>query len=257
MVPRDRIEVIEGRQYYSFIGRNIGLVAAGQPLGLDIVSLDTDELPVVVISDKLNRYGVVVERLIGEVELVVQPLDARLGKVPNTSAAAVMEDGSPVLIIDVDDLVRSIDNMLSGSRIARIERAEALTGTTGARRILVVDDSITVREVERRLLENQGYEVEVAVDGMDGWNAVRTGKYDLVISDIDMPRMDGIEMVRNIKQGAETGHLPVIILSYKDREEDKIRGMEAGADYYLTKSSFYDESFLKAVVDLIGDAKGE
>ncbi|MCE5334315.1 MAG: hybrid sensor histidine kinase/response regulator [Desulfobacteraceae bacterium] len=257
MVPRDRIEVIEGRQYYSFIGRNIGLVAAYQPLELQAVSLDTDELPVVVVSDKLNRYGVVVERMLGEAELVVQPLDPRLGKVPNTSAASVMEDGSPVLVIDVDDLVRSIDNMLTGSRVARIERAAARSGKAGARRILVVDDSITVREVERRLLQNQGYEVEVAVDGMDGWNAVRNGAYDLVISDIDMPRMDGIEMVKNIKQDPETGNLPVIILSYKDREEDKIRGMEAGADYYLTKSSFYDESFLKAVVDLIGSAGGE
>ncbi len=254
MVSRDRIEMIEGRQYYSFDGRNIGLVPAGQPLELELVSGDSNELPVVVISDRLNRYGVVVERLMGEVELVVQPLDPRLGKVPNASAAAVMEDGSPVLVIDVDDLVRSIDNMLSGGRVAMIERAKLQVEEIARRRILVVDDSITVREVERRLLENQGYQVEVAVDGMDGWNAVRAGKYDLVISDIDMPRMDGIEMVKNIRQEADTRHLPIIILSYKDREEDRVKGMEAGANYYLTKSSFYDESFLKAVADLIGEA---
>lgn len=254
MVSREQIETIEGRQYYSFIGQNIGLVPACQPLELEFVNRNTDELPVVVISDRLNRYGVVVERLMGEVELVVQPLDPRLGKVPNAGAASVMEDGSPVLIIDVEDLVRSIDNMLSGDRVARIERAELTADVVARKRILVVDDSITVREVERRLLENRGYEVEVAVDGMDGWNAVRIGKYDLVISDIDMPRMDGIEMVKNIKDAVETKDLPVIILSYKDREEDRIKGMEAGANYYLTKSSFYDESFLKAVADLIGEA---
>lgn len=254
MVSRDRIEMIEGRQYYSFNGQNIGLVSACQPLELELASGDTDELPVVVVSDRLNRYGVVVERLMGEVELVVQPLDPRLGKVPNAGGAAVMEDGSPVLVIDVEDLVRSIDNMLSGGRVVMIERAKLQAEETVRRRILVVDDSITVREVERRLLENQGYEVEVAVDGMDGWNAVRAGKYDLVISDIDMPRMDGIEMVKNIRQEALTRHLPIIILSYKDREEDRVKGMEAGANYYLTKSSFYDESFLKAVADLIGEA---
>lgn len=255
MVPRDRIEIIEGRQYYSHDGRNIGLVSACQPLGLKLVSMEVEQLPVMVVSDKLNRYGVVVERLLGEVELVVQPLDPRLGKVPNISAASVAEDGSPVLIIDIDDLVRSVDNTLSGGRVARIERPDVLAGRAGPKRILVVDDSITVREVERRLLENHGYEVEVAVDGMDGWNAVRTGKYDLVISDVDMPRKDGIEMVKNIRQDPATRHLPVVILSYKDREEDRIRGMEAGADYYLTKSSFYDETFLKAVADLIGEAK--
>lgn len=254
MVQRDRIEVIEGRQYYSYNEQNIGLVSAHQPLELELGAQDIEDLPVVVVSDRLNRYGVVVERLLGEVELVVQTLDPRLGKVPNISAAAVREDGSPVLIIDVDDMVRSIDNMLTGGRVARIERAEAQAGGPRVRRILVVDDSITVREVERRLLENQGYEVELAVDGMDGWNAVRTGKYDLVISDIDMPRMDGIEMVKAIKKDAETRHLPIMILSYKDRDEDRISGMEAGADYYLTKSSFYDESFLKAVTDLIGEA---
>jgi two-component system sensor histidine kinase and response regulator WspE len=254
MVPRSRTEVIEGRQYCSYNGQNIGLVSACQSMDLELVSTDSENLPVIVVSDRLNRYGVVVERLQGEVDLVVRPLDPRLGKVPNISAAAVSEDGSPILIIDVDDLVRSIDNMLTGGRVARIERSEAQAGHAGKRRILVVDDSITVREVERRLLQNQGYVVEVAVDGMDGWNAVRTGKYDLVISDIDMPRMDGIEMVKNIRQDAETRHLPIMILSYKDRKEDRIRGMEAGADYYLTKSSFYDESFLTAVADLIGEA---
>lgn len=252
MVPRDRIELIEGRQYCSLNGQNIGLISASQPLGLEPASVECEHLPVVVVSDKLNMYGVVVDRLLGEIELVVRPLDLRLGKVPNIAAAAIREDGSPVLIIDTDDLVRSVDNLLNGGRIARIGQAQVQALLSGPRRILVVDDSITVREVERRLLENRGYEVEVAIDGMDGWNAVRTGKYDLVISDIDMPRMDGIEMVKNIKGNDETCHLPVIILSYKDREEDRIRGMEAGADYYLTKSSFYDESFMKAVTDLIG-----
>ena len=123
------------------------------------------------------------------------------------------------------------------------------------KRILVVDDSITVREVERRLLETNGYEVEIAVDGADGWNAVRTGRYDMVISDVDMPRMNGIELVTLIKQNARLKNLPVMIVSYKDREEDRTWGLEAGADYYLTKSSFHDNTLLDAVVNLIGEAE--
>jgi len=115
-----------------------------------------------------------------------------------------------------------------------------------------VDDSITVREVERRLLAARGYQVDVAVDGMDGWNAVRTGKYDLVVSDVDMPRMNGFELVQRIKNDPQLSRLPVIILSYKDREEDRVAGLEAGANYYLTKSSFYDETYVNAVADLIG-----
>ena len=111
-----------------------------------------------------------------------------------------------------------------------------------------------MREVERKLLENNGYEVEVAVDGMDGWNAVRTGHYDLVISDVDMPRMNGIDFVRMIKQDPHLKSLPVMIVSYKDREEDRLQGLEAGANYYLTKSSFHDETLLNAAIDLIGEA---
>ncbi|EHJ13510.1 CheA signal transduction histidine kinase [Crocosphaera watsonii WH 0003] len=116
----------------------------------------------------------------------------------------------------------------------------------------MVDDSITVREMERKLLENKGYKVDIAVDGMEGWNAVRVGHYDLVISDIDMPRMNGIKLVHNIKSSPQLKSIPVIIVSYKDREEDRLQGLEVGADYYLTKSSFHDDTLINAVIDLIG-----
>jgi two-component system sensor histidine kinase and response regulator WspE len=120
--------------------------------------------------------------------------------------------------------------------------------------VLVVEDSFTVRELERKLLTNSGYEVEVAVDGMDGWNAARTGHFDLVITDVDMPRMDGIELVTLIKKDPRVKSLPVMIVSYKDRPEDRRRGLDAGADYYLAKASFHDETLLQTVVDLIGAA---
>ena len=96
----------------------------------------------------------------------------------------------------------------------------------------------------------------MAVDGVDGWNSLRTHDYDLVISDVDMPRMDGIELITLLKQDLRLRSVPVMIVSYKDREEDRRRGLEAGADYYLTKSSFHDESLLQAVTDLIGGAEG-
>lgn len=122
--------------------------------------------------------------------------------------------------------------------------------------MLVVDDSITVREVERQLLTNRGYQVEVAVDGVDGWTRIRQEQFDLVISDIDMPRMNGFEFVSMIKQDPKLQSTPVVIVSYKDREEDRQRGLDVGANYYLTKSSFHDESLLNAVEDLIGGPEG-
>jgi two-component system sensor histidine kinase and response regulator WspE len=121
------------------------------------------------------------------------------------------------------------------------------------KRVLAVDDSLTVREMERQLLGKHGYQTDVAADGVEAWNAVRSGLYDLVITDIDMPRMDGIELAGRIRRDAHLGSIRVLIISYKDRPEDRIRGLEAGADFYLAKGGFQDEDLLQAVVNLIGE----
>ena len=151
-------------------------------------------------------------------------------------------------------MIISIQDMVSGDRINKINNTAGSGSSDSIKRVLVVDDSLTVREVERKLLESRGYSVDVAVDGMDGWNTLREGSYDLVISDVDMPRMNGIEFVTMIKRDPNFKHLPVMIVSYKDNPDDKQRGLEAGADYYLAKGSFHDESLIDAVIDLIGEA---
>jgi two-component system sensor histidine kinase and response regulator WspE len=134
-----------------------------------------------------------------------------------------------------------------------VEHALIAEQSTRRKRILVVDDSITVRELERQLLQSHGFAVDVAVDGMDGWNALRGGQYDLVVSDVDMPRLDGIGLVSLIKADPARRDIPIVIVSYKDREEDRLRGLEAGANRYLTKASFHDQTFLNTIVDLIGE----
>jgi two-component system sensor histidine kinase and response regulator WspE len=212
-----------------------------------------NDLPVVVLGDRNARYGLVVDRFLGERELVVQPLDARLGKVQNISAAALLEDGSPVLIVDVEDVVRSIAKLVSEVPLVNVQRQRRGLTARKPKRILAVDDSLTARELIRKLVASHGYLADVAVDGMEGWNAVRAGHYDLVIADVEMPRLDGIELATRIKKDPLLKSLPVMIVSYKDREEDRLRGLEAGADYYLTKGSFHDETLLQAVVDLIGE----
>jgi two-component system sensor histidine kinase and response regulator WspE len=176
--------------------------------------------------------------------------------VQDISAAALTEDGQPVLIIDVDDLFRTVEAHIAegsaGHRAAATAKSDK--PLPSAKTVLVIDDSLTVREIERQLLQAHGYRVDVAVDGMDGWNAVRRKKYQLVITDVDMPRMDGIELLHAIRQDNHLKSLPVMIVSYKDRPEDKQRGLDAGADYYLTKGSFHDETLIEAVMDLIGEA---
>lgn len=251
-MPASQILTVEGRQYVQIEGQNVGLISAQQVLELESQKPAGENISLVLVSDRNHRYGLEVDGFLGERDLVVRPLDPRLGKVPDISSASLMEDGAPMLILDADDIVRSIDSLLSGGNLSRVRRESPALAEKKNKRVLVVDDSITVREVERKLLENNGYEVDVAVDGMEGWNAVRLGQYDLVISDVDMPRMNGIEFVRKMKAEARFKDLPVMIVSYKDREEDRLRGLDAGANYYLTKSSFHDETLLTAVKDLIG-----
>ncbi len=270
-VSRDEVRTLEGRAYISILlqgpgaadraqvqpdgsgqERLVGLVTARQVFTLPGDAPRDAAVAVVVIREGDDLYGLVVDRIMGEQSIAVRPLDPRLGKVPNIGAAGLMVDAEPLLVIDVDDLVRSIDQILTGGRLAPVTQGVAAAAATG-KRVLIVDDSITVREVERQLLEGHGYSVEVAVDGIDGWNAVRTGRYDLVVTDLDMPRMDGFELVRRIRADRRFVTLPVMVVSYKDRDEDRLRGLDAGASYYLPKASFQDASFLAAVVELIGD----
>ena len=276
------IHYSEGRPYFRWEEGSISLVPIYQVLDLSQhqASNSKDEkLSVIVLGEGEQRYGLYVDRLIGEKELVIRPLDTRLGKIPNISAAALSEAGTPILVLDVADVLRAAEKASAGA--AQWKDAEkalpnnaSLSALSGAleektfdekgvithpkggalsfKKILVVDDSMTVRAMEKNLLQNKGYAVDIAVDGAEGWNAVRANAYDLVITDVDMPRMSGIELINKMRAYEATQKLPVIVVSYKDREADQLAGLNAGANYYLTKSSFHNDGLITAVVDLIG-----
>lgn len=250
-LTRDQIESVEGRQHLSLAGRQVGLLWAHQILGVEPPTTELEATPVIVLDDHEHSYGIAVDRLLGEQEVVLRGLDSQLGKVQNVGAAALLPDGAPVLVLDIDDVVRSIANLLAGGRLDPLRRSAS--GLKVARkRVLIADDSLTVRELERQLIEARGYDVDVAVDGMDAWNAIRSAHYDLLVTDVDMPRLGGVELIELVRKDASLRSLPIMIVSYKDRDEDRHRGLEAGADHYLTKASFYDETMLRAIEDLIG-----
>lgn len=251
-INKELVSTIENRQYIKHEGQSIGLVSGSQILDFPGELFVKDQLSVIIISNQQNSYGIVVDSFIGEKEIIVQDLDARLGKIANVSGGALMENGDPLLILDIGDVIISIDTILSGGRLAKIHCEADDKQQKITKHILVVDDSSTVREVECRLLQNQGFAVDSAINGIDGLNALRLAKYDLLITDIDMPRMNGIELIRTVKSDPNLKSIPVMVISYKDREEDRTLGMEAGANYYFTKSSFHDESLVNAVIDLIG-----
>ncbi|MDR7945247.1 hybrid sensor histidine kinase/response regulator [Achromobacter aegrifaciens] len=254
-VRAEDIEQLEGHQHFRFMDRQIGLVSARQILRTGGAAPASETVCVVLVGDHDRLYGVAVDRYVGERTLVVQPLDPRLGKVQDVMAGALMDDGTPLLILDVEDMLVSVQKLVEGGQLSRVDGAGAAEQARRRKRVLVVDDSLTVRELERKLLLNRGFDVAVAVDGMDGWNMLRSESFDLVVTDVDMPRMDGIELVSRIKADPKLQGLPVMVVSYKDREEDRRRGLDAGADYYLAKGSFHDDALLDAVEDLIGKAR--
>ena len=252
-VPISELRSLQDRQFFVVDGRNVGLVMARQILQVDGEPTVQDELPVILFSSHGQSYALLVDEFVGEQDLAVRPIDARLGKVPYVHASAILDDGSPVLILDVDDLRRGIDRMLDEGRLRRTDAQTVKSLRKKRKKVLVTDDSITVREVQRQLLAGKGYDVQTAVDGMDGMNVAKEESFDLIITDIDMPRMNGIEFVTKIRADATLKDTPVVVVSYKDREEDRLRGLEAGANYYLTKSSFQDDTLLQVVHELIGE----
>jgi two-component system sensor histidine kinase and response regulator WspE len=247
------IRTLENRPFFAVGDEQVSLVGAREVLELEGGAALPDPLCVVVIGEGKEACGVAVDRFLGEIDVVVRPLDRRLGKVRDVFAVTTTATGEPMLILDVDDLLQSIQRMATGGRTDKLRVGDA--GTPDVRkRILVVDDSLTVRETERQLLVNRGYDVTTANDGMDAWDVVQAQVFDLVITDVDMPRRDGIELIRQIKGDARLASMPVMIVSYRERDEDKLRGRDAGADYYLAKSNFHDDTLIAAVVDLIGPA---
>lgn len=248
--PRADVVVGGGAQYLRHGGRNLGLVALAEHLELGPTRTEDDTISVVLVALEGRTLGFVVDRIAGEFDLATRPFDARLGRIGDVAAVAVLPDGTPVVLLEVDDLMRGAQDS-ARARLAALERDD---DSARAVAVLVVDDSISVRELERQLLAAEGYVVDTAIDGMDAWARLREQRYALVVTDVDMPRMDGIELTRSIKQDPGLRHVPVVIVSYRDRAEDRQRGLEARADAYLTKADFQQQRFVDTVRTLIGPA---
>jgi len=247
------IFTLENKQLVKFDNKDISLLNGKDLLACHHSVNTSDVLDIIILNDHGDDYAIVVDKVMGETNLALHPVDPRLGKIKDISAAAIADDGKPVLVIDIDDLLINIQQLTGAGQLGSVSRCYLENTHKNLKKILVIDDSLTVREVEKNLLESKGYAVDLAIDGVDGWNTLKSGVYDLVITDIDMPRMNGIELVEMIKQDMHLKNIPVMIVSYKDNPDDRLKGLEAGADYYLTKGSFHDESLIEGVIDLIGE----
>ena len=204
--------------------------------------LTYERIPAVVVGTGDRRVCFIVDELVDETEIVLKSLNPVLATAEYVSGATIMGDGSVVLILDVPSLINAAKN---GSKT--LPRRSGRDNSP-RKRILVVDDSITTRELEKSILEAQGYEIDLADDGTFAIERLRANnRYDLVICDVEMPRMDGFELTKIIKTDPILRSLPVIIVSSLNSEANKRRGIEAGAQAYITKGDFNQNNLLDTI----------
>jgi len=246
------IREIEGHLSVRFQNETIRLFNLHSIIGLQSSQPDLSQKHLLVLKNQDKRFGLLVDAIIDEQDLVIQAIDERLGKVQDISAVSLLSAGNLALVMDIPDLIQRMNE--GQLQLMQSLPAHDITAAEEAAekyRILVVEDSITVREVERHFLQQAGYEVSTAVNGVDGLNKARAGNYDLIISDIDMPRMNGIEMISQLRELDKFKTIPIVVVSYKDRQEDRNAAMDAGANDYITKSEFDTDKMLELIKNLL------
>ncbi len=213
---------------------------------------ETDLYRIVIIAATAERrMAFVVDGLEGEQEMVIKGTGRQLRHVAGIAGSTVMGSGEVVLVLNVADLIQL--TLRAGRRVGLGQPAPVVGAEpTPIRRILVVDDSVTTRILEKNVLEAAGYEVQLAVNGQEALGVIAGGELpDLIISDVVMPRLDGFGLTAQIKRDARTANIPVILVTSLDSTEDKTRGIEAGADAYIVKSQFDQNSLLETIEQLI------
>ena len=233
-------------------GVTLPLLDLGSALG---VPGDREAAAAVVVRHADRQVAWAVDRLEGELELVVKDLGPFLGRLPLVTGATIDGDGSVVFLVDLRELAgeSALSGMSRPAMPATRSSEPAAPVVTGRKaRVLVVEDSVGVRELERVILEGAGYEVVTAVDGLDGASRLQGDPADLVVSDVEMPGMDGYTLTRTIRRTRGWEQVPVVIMTSRGSEEDQRAGLDAGASAYLLKTEFDQNQLVETVRRLIG-----
>lgn len=247
-IALEAIEDIGGRPMVHHNDQFVPIVWLHQLLGKPSESdQDKKVFPGFLFGAGDEQIIIMAHQFIGEEEIIVKPLDARLKKVRNLIGATILNNGRIALVLDIADLFNTFREVNLEGNSDSTPNLVASSQTS----ILVIEDSLTVRELERKILSTHGYDVTTAVDGLDGLHKIRERTFDLIITDIDMPRMNGLELTKTLRADPKYQTLPIVIVSYKDRPEDKRKGLEVGASHYIGKSQFDNNEFLQAIEQLI------
>ena len=205
-----------------------------------------DEITLLALQAADRMVSFEVDSLQSERELVLKPLGHEIARAPFVSGAALLGSGEVIIVLDANDLVRSATGRTLPARRLPVSNGKA-AAVERRLSVLVVDDSITTRTLEKNILETAGFEVSVAIDGEEAWQLVSEQYFDVVISDVEMPKMTGLELVKQIKGNERTRHIPVILLTSLGKPEHQEAGLKAGADAYLVKSQFDQGELLRMI----------
>ncbi len=247
----EEVSTLGGRMAFSFRDRSTPLVRLSEVLELPPSEEDgkgKEAAPVVIVSSLDRRVGFFIDEIIGEEEVFVKTLGKHLGKVKNVSGAMVMANGEVAVVLDIEDLMAH--SALSLQQVTG--KRWSPEGKQREKRILVVEDAFSTRELEKSILETHGYRVDTAVDGLDALERMTRNRYDLILSDVEMPRMDGFELCRTLKKNEGYRDIPFVIVTGLQKEEDKRQGLEVGAAAYIVKSAFEQANLLDTIQRLVG-----
>lgn len=213
-------------------------------------STDSPFVQVVLLAASGRQMAFVVDEVLNEQEVLVKSLGKQLSRVRNIAAATILGSGKAVPILNVLDMIKSAVLAPAGPRSATsAEQGQAHPAEQ--KHLLVVEDSITARGLLKGILELAGYKVTTAVDGVDGYTQLRSGSFDAVVSDVEMPRMDGFDLTAKIRADKKLAELPVVLVTALESREDRERGIDVGADAYIVKRSFEQSNLLETLGRLI------
>ena len=247
-IPLERVETLEGKPVVNLEGRPVPLYGLAQLLQIDAqAALRGEVLAVMVLKSGGRRFAVWVDEFLAERDALIQELGMPCPATGNISGGALLREGTVFVVLNPAGLVASC----AGTCAAPVPRKAPAQAPAIAPGILVVDDSITSRSLERSILEAHGYRVRVAVDGLEALELLHAEKADLIITDIQMPRLDGFGLVEALKADPGLKGIPVIIVSSLEQREDQERGLLLGADAYVVKRKFDQTELLDAVRQMI------
>lgn len=248
-IDRNDVRTVQGRETISLDGRAVPLVGLAEVLELPRANSElqsSDRVPIVVLGSGDHRIAFAVEAVVDEQEILVKPLRKPLSRVRNVAAATVLGSGNVAPILNVADLLKSAQKFGRALIASEVSRP-----TAPSQVVLVAEDSITSRMLLKSILESAGYQVKTAIDGLEAFTLLRSNHFDLLVSDVEMPRLNGFDLTSRIRADPKLAELPVILVTALETREDRERGVEAGANAYIVKGTFDQSDLLDAARRLI------